>query len=64
LTKENIMNIKQLADVIATISNEMVQDAEKQMDGNKAAGRRVRKAASELRKACKAARQLSLDTDN
>ena len=57
------MNIKQLADQIAALSNEMVQDAEKQMDGNKAAGRRVRNAASELRRACKEARRVSLDTN-
>ena len=62
-TKETIVNVKQMADEIAAISNEMVQDAEKQMTGNKSAGRRVRTASSKLRKICKEIRKLSLDMD-
>ena len=61
--KGETMNVKQLADKIASISHDMVQDAEKQMTGNKSAGRRVRTASSELRKLCKELRKVSLDMD-
>jgi|TARA_R100000306_G_scaffold62188_1_gene67509 chorismate-pyruvate lyase len=58
------MNVKEMADIIASWSNDMVQNSEKQMEGNKAAGKRLRKASIELRKACKVIRQMSLDLDN
>ena len=57
------MNVEQLAFMIESISNELLVDAEKQMTGNKSAGRRVRTASSKLRKLCKEIRKASLDMD-
>ena len=57
------MNVEQLAFMIESISNELLVDAEKQMTGNKSAGRRVRTASSRLRKLCKEIRKASLDMD-
>ena len=56
------MNVKELADLIASLSNDLVQEAEKQMsNGNQSAGRRARKASSKIGKLCKELRKASLE---
>lgn len=54
------MNVKQLADEIASLSNDLVGDAEKQGSGNQAAGRRARVASGKIAKLCKEFRKASL----
>ena len=61
--KGETMNVEQLAEMIASFTNNMVLDAAKQTEGNKSAGRRVRVASSEIRKLCKEIRKASLDMD-
>ena len=59
--KERSMNVKEMADLIASLSNELVQETERQVSkGNQAAARRARKASSKIGKLCKEFRKASL----
>jgi hypothetical protein len=57
------MSVKELADQIASLSGDLAIDADKQTYGNKAAGRRARKASSRIGKLCKELRRVSVDLD-
>ena len=59
--EERLMNVKEMADLIASLSNELVQETERQVSkGNQAAARRARKASSKIGKLCKEFRKASL----
>lgn len=56
------MSVKATADAIASAANDLVQEAEKQEGGNQAAGRRARRASSQIGRLCKEFRKVSLDS--
>ena len=55
------MSIKETYDNVTTLVGQLAENHQKNMDGNKAAGGRARKAASELKKILTVYRKQSIE---
>ena len=55
------MSIKETYDNVTTLVEQLAENHQKNMDGNKAAGGRARKAASELKKILTVYRKESIE---